>query len=209
MSKSNAAIFGVFAQAEGDLRVTMLANLATVRKVTVESVTAEFEKFAKDNAEKLAAEVRKLEREARKARVEVLIKEGEGINLQSENIADFIGRVKAELGVVSVNEDLSLTVLVELPKARGTGGGKPAKTEPQPYVDSEGDRILGPLTDWTRANLSESEQKAEGCFRPNGKFRTGASLAKALIKSERIVASPVPVVETETETEVEAEATAE
>ena len=84
---------------------------------------------------------------------------------------------------------------MELPKARGTGGGKPAKDAPQPYVDSEGDRIVGPLTDWTRDNLSETEQKAKGCFRPNGKFRTGASLAKALIKAEVISASPVPSTE--------------
>jgi len=196
MSKSNVAIFGVLAQAEGDLRTTMLANLATVRKVTVDSLTAEFDTFLKDNAEKLAAEVRKQEREQRKARVEVLIKEGEGITLQSENLAEFIGRVKAEQGVVSVNEDLSLTVTVELPKARGTGGGKPAANAPQPYVDSAGDRIVGPLTNWTKDNLSEADQKTHGCFRPNGKFRTGASLAKALIKAEVISASPVPAEDT-------------
>ena len=200
MSKSNTAIFGVLAQAEGALQIAMLGNLATVRKVDVSVLSAEFEEFVKDNAEKLAAEIRKQEREARKGRVTLLIKEGEGITLQSENLADFIGRVKAEAGVVSVNEDLSLTVTVELPKARGTGGGKPAATEPQPYLDSSGDRILGPLTTWTKANLSASEQKDAGCFRPNGKFRTGASLAKALIKAERITASPVPAkVETETE----------
>jgi hypothetical protein len=191
-SKTNAAIFAVVAQAEGDLRATMLANLATVRKVSLESLTAEFEEFAKANSKKLEAEVRKQEREARKVRVTALVKEGEGITLESENLADFIGRVKAEQGVVSVNEDLSLTVTVELPKARGTGGGKPAKDAPQPYVDSAGDRICGPLTEWTKENLSETEQKEAGCFRPNGKFRTGASLAKALIKAEVISASPVP-----------------
>lgn len=188
----NTAIFALIAQAEGELRQSMFANLAAVRKVDVSVLTAEFDEFAKANAEKLAKEQRKQEREARKTRVEALVKEGESITLESDNLADFIGRVKAESGVVSVNEDLSLTVTVELPKARGTGGGKPAKDAPQPYVDSEGDRILGPLTDWARANLSETEQHAKGCFRPNGKFRTGASLAKALIKAEVISASPVP-----------------
>jgi hypothetical protein len=197
-SNKNAGVFAVIAEAEGELRATMLANVATVRKVSVEEFTASFEAYIKENADKLEKEKRKNEREARKVRVEVLVKEGESITLESDNLADFIGRVKAEEGVVSVNEDLSLTVTVSLPKARGTGGGKPAKLQPSGYVDSEGDRIFGALTDWTRDNLSESEQKEAGAFRPNGKFRTGASLAKALVKAEVIVAKAVTAEETAT-----------
>lgn len=198
MSKLNAGVFAVIAQAEGELRVSMLSNLAMVRKVDVSVLTDEFGEFCKANADKLEKEARKQEREARKGRVEALVKEFEGITLESEGLPALIERVVTEGGVVAINADLSLTVTVALPKARGTGGGKPAKLQPTGYVDSEGDRIFGALTDWTRDNLSESEQKEAGAFRPNGKFRSGASLAKALVKAEVIVAEAITAEETAT-----------
>ena len=96
MSKSDS-IFALVAQATGELRASMLNDLSTLRKVSVEVLTAEFEVFAKENEAKLAAAVRKQEREARTSRVNVLIKESEGLTLESENLGAFIQRVIDEV----------------------------------------------------------------------------------------------------------------
>lgn len=191
-SKLNHGVFAVIAQAEGDeLRQSMFANLAMVRKVSVETLEAEFTKYVTENAKALERERKRAETEARKVRVEALVKQGEGMTFESEGLAEFITAVEAEGGVVKLTPKLKLAVVVKLPKAGGKSGGKPANWAPQPYRDSEGDRICGPLTNWAKENLSEGDQKEAGCFRPNGKFRTGESLAKALIKAEVITADPV------------------
>lgn len=196
---ANAAMFAVIAQAEGELQRSMLANLASVRKVDIEVLTKEFGEFAEANAAKVEKDRKRAEREARMKRVEALVKEGEGITLTSDSLGDFVTRVETEGGLVAINPDLTIRVAVKLPKVHKGGGGKPAKDAPQPYVDSEGERILGPLTTWAKDNFSDEELHEKGAYRPNGKFRTGASLAKALIKAEVISASPVPSDDTDTE----------
>lgn len=192
MSKSeNAGIFAVIAQAEGELRQSMFANLSAVRKVPVATLEAEFAVFAEENAKKLAAEIKRQETAARKARVEILAKECEGLTLESEGLGDLITRVNEEGGIVSLTPELTLAVTLEMPKVHKGGTGKPPAWRPAPFRDSAGDRVYGALTDWAKENLSEADQKAKGCFRPNGKFRSGASMGKALIKSGQLVASPV------------------
>jgi len=195
VKNENAAMFGLIAQAEGELRASMFANLSALRSVGVDILEAEFAVFAEANAKKLAAEVKRREKEARKARVEILAKEVEGLTLESEGLGDLITRINAEGGIVALTPELGLAVTLEMPKVHKGGTGKPPAWRPAPYRDSEGDRVYGALTDWAKENLSEADQKAKGCFRPNGKFRSGASLGNALIKSKQLVASPVPAEE--------------
>ena len=195
MSKAsiNEGIFTLIAQSEegSPLRASMFSNLSALRKVGVEVLEGEFSEFEKENKDKLEKAARAVEREARKARVEILIKEVDGLNLQSEGLGDLITRVEIEGGFVSLNSDLSLKVTLAMPKTHKGGTGKPPAWRPAAFRDMEGDRVYGALTDWAKENLSETDQKAKGCFRPNGKFRSGASLGKALIKSETLIASPV------------------
>jgi hypothetical protein len=191
MSKQNDGVFALLDKADGETRVAFLANLSAIRKVSVETLEAEFGKWREDNAAKLEKLRKAEEREALKLRLEALSTEAEGMTLDSEGLADFISRVEAETGMVRVRPDMTLEVTLPTVRKGGTGGGKPAADAPQPYLDSEGDRILGPLTVWAKANLTEAEQTAAGCFRPNGKFRTGTALGKALIKAEILTASPV------------------
>jgi hypothetical protein len=183
---ANSAMFAVIAQAEDSAQQNrMLGDLAKVRKVNVEVLKKEFETFTVENEAKIQADAAKAEREA-------LEKEAKGMTVSSDTLGAFIKRVYAAGGSVILNEDLTLGLKLKGGRKGGNGGGgKPAADAPQPYLDSAGDRVLGPLTDWARANLSESEQKAAGCFRPNGKFRTGASLGKALVKANILTESPV------------------
>ena len=192
VKNENAAMFGLIAQA-GDiaLRASMFANLAALRSVAPSVLEAEFAIFAEENAKKLASEVKQRENTARKARVDILAKECEGLTLDSEDLGDLISRVNEEGGVVALTPDLELVVTLEMPKAHKGGTGKPPAWRPAAFRDSAGDRVFGALTDWAKNNLSEAEQKASGCFRPNGKFRSGASMGAALVKSGDLVVSAV------------------
>jgi hypothetical protein len=185
MSKQDAVIFGLIAQApNATVRDSMLGNLALVRGIPQEEAAKLYEEFEAKNAEKNA-------KARRKAMIERLGKEAESITLHSSELADFVARVVKVKGSVTINPDLSLSV--SLPKSGGgTGGGRVANDHPQPYVDSDGNRVLGPITFWLNNAFGEAEQKKiEGVFRPNGKRRSGSALAKALVEAG--VLTPCPV----------------
>lgn len=189
---SDASIFALIQQAEGDLRDATIKNLAAIRKVSVEALTHEFEAFQVESAKALERERKRQENAARKSRLEALATEAEGVSLDSDTLGDFVSRVVAEGGVVTINPDLTLGVT--LPKAKrggGTGGGKPAKDAPRPFLDGDGNRVTGAITDWMRDNLTEKQQQDANCFRPNGKLRTGAKLAKALVDAGYLTESPL------------------
>lgn len=181
----------IAAQDTPEARTTAIANLASLRKVSVEALTAEFDAYAAKNAANL-------EKARRKAAIEALNSEAGSMTLDSENLADFVGRVVAEKGSVTLNPDLTLSV--SLPTARrGGGGGKPKADQPRPYVDAEGNRILGAVTDWLDANYTEEEQQEAGLFRPNGKRRAGQNLVEYAVRAGFLVRSPIPTEDSEAE----------
>lgn len=199
---SNESIFSLIGRAEGDLRTSMISNLAAVRRITVEALEAEFTTFQKDNAVKLEKERKKQEREDLKVRLTALNTEAEGMALDSEGLGDFVGRVIADGGVVSLTPELGLTVTLPTVRKGGTGGGKPAKDAPRPYVIVEtGERLVGAVTDFVDANFDEAEQKKLGLFRPNGIRRAGQALVKPLVAAKVLENSPIPTEEVAEEVE--------
>jgi len=187
VAKEDKVIFGLVAQSTNDaMRTAMLTNIAELRVVSLESIQAKFKAFDEENVAATA-------KARRKAALERLNGEAGSMTLQSDNLGDFIARVVKAKGSVTLNPDLSLSV--DLPKASGggTGGGRVSNDHPQPYVDCEGTRVLGPITFWLDANVTEDDQEdIEGAFRPNGKRRSGDTLAKALVKAGILTDSPVP-----------------
>lgn len=168
-------IFTLIAKQDSpEARAEAISKLAGLRSVSVEVLTAEFEAYQADNKAKL-------EKAARKARLEALSNEAKGMTLNSDNLGDFVTRVVAEKVSVILNPDLTLTV--SLPKARGggKGGGKPKADQPRPYSTKGGERMLGAVTDYLDANFSEEEQREAGLYRPNGVRRAGQDLAKRAI----------------------------
>ena len=196
IKNENAAMFGLIAQA-GDiaLRASMFANLAALRSVAPSVLEAEFAIFAEENAKKLASEVKQRETIARRARVDILAKECEGLTLESAGLGDLISRVNEEGGIVALTPSLNLMVTLEMPKVHKGGTGKPPAWRPAAFRDSAGDRVYGALTDWARDNLTETERQSKGCYRPNGKFRSGASMGTVLVNSGDLVVSTVPAAE--------------
>lgn len=91
-------------------------------------------------------------------------------------------KVTAAGGSVTVDGEGNFAVSGLKARTGGNnGGGRIGKDDPSGYLDSEGNRILGPLTTWAKANFSEQELQDMGCYTPqSGKFRTGTKLAKAL-----------------------------
>lgn len=192
---NNDAMFAVIAQATDEtLREQMLGNLATVRRVDVSVISAEFDTFVENNKAKVEAE--------RKATaIAVLTKEAEDMDLESDSLADFVERVQAEGGHVflTVEEgEVGIEVSLKAPKSGGSrGGGKPPAWKPSDYRDSAGDRIVGPLTTWVNDNLTEAERQAAGVYRPNGKLRTGKALGVALAKAGVATKDPATAEEIE------------
>ena len=192
MAKSTDSIFALIAQAPASEAPGYLTTFAALRKTTVEKLAAEFETYKTENAAKVEKARKAAEREALKAALAILATEAEDMDLDSPELGEFVERVRAAGGRVEITPELDLDVVLPEVRKGGTGGGKPASDAPQPFLDMAGDRVLGPLTVWAKANLSEPEQIEAGCFRPNGVFRTGKALSTALVKANILTASPVP-----------------
>lgn len=193
----NHDVFTAIAQVSDEsLRGRFLADIAGSRHVPVETLTSEFEGWQKTNADALEKEQAKIEKAARAARLETLSKEAQGISLDSETISDFLARVVAEGGQTVVNPDLTLSVTLPAVRKGGTGGGRVKATHIQPFVDSDGDRVIGPITFWVKENLTELEAKEANCYRPNGKIRSGETLTKALVKAGIFTPEPLTADET-------------
>lgn len=194
-SSANASIFAIIDQAEDTLRERMLGDLAAVRKVPVSALEEDFKTFRAKNADKLARNKKKAERKALEARLKALSEQIKGLSLtgrlivgeiqpdRSGSLASFVARIVADKGVVTINPDLSLSVSLPQLRKSGTGGGKPAANAVRPWTDQAGRRIVGPLTTWLDSNFSKEEQAELGVFRPNGKRRSGADLAKYLVRA--------------------------
>jgi len=184
---ANATIFALIAGTTGDIRTNMVNSLAAVRKVSVEALEAEFSVYQAENAEKLEKERKRQERETLKGVLEGLNAEAQDMDLESEDLAEFVGRVVGVGGSVTLTPELTLEVTLPTVRKGGTGGGKPGATQPRPFADSSGERILGPVTTWLDANYTAQLQADMGVFRPNGKRRAGQNLVDVLIKAGALI----------------------
>jgi hypothetical protein len=176
--------------------INMLAtmpNISTGKEFGVEAI----EKLIADGKEKagkrIAAAKKKLEKVALEKSQAELKAEVSKVELSDELSAVLTMLVAKATGldayvVVSANEEGKLSFSVSGLKAPSKGGGKPAKDQPRPFLDSEGDRICGTLTSWAKENLSppvlaSAPHKGEGDKR---KLRSG-SVLETFLKGEHEV----------------------
>lgn len=157
----------------------------------------------KETAQKRAeSAAKRIEREKLNAVLVAKQSEADKFAIAADGLADFVASVEAakgEVGLTVKDGKVAVTVLgiVATPaKGGNNGGGRPKKDEPQPYVDSNGDRVTGPLTDWARNNLSEVD--LENAPKVGGKLASGARLVKYLKDNKFITDSPVPTAAADT-----------
>lgn len=208
MSSDN--VFVTVAKAPADQRAALAATLAPLKSMTVEdflSKVAGVEEKARK--EKEAAE-RKAAADARNAAISALNSEAEAVTVSLseeeetalEAILEGIGGLdekgKACLVVTGIaNGDLTFEVQGLNVRTAPKGGGRVAKDAPRPYVDRDGNRVVG----WYNTladNLSEVEKATlddnpESLLDRNedGTFKGSKKLERRLVAKGFMVASPL------------------
>jgi len=133
----------------------------------------------------------KAERTRRNVALEALKGEVSSLTLDEPvTVLEVAAKVTAAGGSLTIDGEGTFGVTgLRSRKGGNNGGGRIGQNDPSGYLDSEGDRILGPLTTWAKDNFTNEELKEMGAFAPqSGKFRTGVKLAKAL--SEHVSVDP-------------------
>jgi hypothetical protein len=186
------------ALAEPSRQETLLQAFAAVevggKPIGLEELKKLFNERAENAKKRAANAAKRAERESLNARLTELQKEGAALSFDFSALTDFVGKVaaaKGEVGLTLKDGKVTMEVFGVASTASATnGGGRPKKDAPQPFVDSNGERVTGPLTDWARANISQAELDAAP--KVGGKLASGAKLVEYLKKLNYIVDSPVP-----------------
>lgn len=150
----------------------------------------------REGAEKaLEREKAKRERAAVAAKQNALRSEIEAVDISEGIDAEEIGPLAeraTELGAVIalvVDGDIVGLSLHGIKKAKGNkGGGKPAADQPREFLDFQGNRVVGSLTDWAKAHvpsnvLETAKHSGEGEAR---KLRGGKVLVTFLTNEQTV-----------------------
>jgi hypothetical protein len=151
-----------------------------------------FAAYAAEAEKALEAEKKARERKALEAKQSALRAAVEGVDI-SEGLdpkvilprVDSATALKAHLILIAEEGVLNLSVGgLKAPKV-GRSGGKPANDQPREWVTVDsGERVVGLVTDWARANVPEAQLKLAKHDKA-GKLRGGKVLVTFLTKEQK------------------------
>lgn len=193
--------------------------IATARKVTPEEVAKSYESLLEAAAEHERKDAARAENERKAKLLDTLRGDVEAFRLGttaedgSEHDAALLSEYRERataLGafvILSAIEGDSLRFSVHggpvsktgesstanASRGGGTGAGRPAKDAPQPFVDADtGERVVGPVTMWLKARVSEDRLKAANLLKSDGSLKaSGSAIAALAVKANILRESPV------------------
>lgn len=193
-------------------RAEILQLMAGSDSAKLEALVSDVENQKEKRAAAIKRKAEEAEKKARNEAIEAVTVRVQAFDATEdsyedlETLFDEVLELKGLITVDGFNDGLpTFTVHGLTRKTGGNKKGRPSKTTPTDFTDTEGNRVFGAITDWARANLSEEIlnpllKEVDSDFDHEKKkvpFKlAGANLAAKLVKDGHLVEDVfVPLIE--------------